>query len=93
MTLRLAQKRVTRVRILNTGANMASKDDDFDFPRYVVLSSDDSHLDPEVQRKIMRKKLDALKVIILWEQDSEIIQQLMEISEVWRARHSGKDVW
>lgn len=72
---------------------MASKDDDFDFPRYVILNSDDSHLDPKVRSKILRKKLDALKVIILWEQDSEIIQQLMEISEVWRARHSGKDVW
>ena len=72
---------------------MASKDDDFDFPRYVILNSDDSHLDPEVQRKIRRKKLDALKVIILWEQDSKIIQQLMKISEAWRTRHSEEDVW
>ena len=69
---------------------MEDSNDGLDFPRWVILGGDESQLDPEAQAAIFKKKLEALKVLILWEQDAEIVQSLLEISDKWRIKRRSK---
>ena len=67
---------------------MKDDDDGLEFPYYVeTLAPPEDRLQAE---EVLRKKLNALKTILLWEEDAEICVLLMKISETWRLRRLAK---
>lgn len=47
-------------------------------------------LDLKTRRLILKKKLEALKVLLLWEQDESVVSALMDISDKWRETSEGE---
>ena len=74
---------VTHVRILNTGANMKEG-------KSVFCGGGYEDLDLNTRRLMLQKKLEALKVLLLWEQDESVVSALMDISDKWRETSEGE---